>query len=586
MPKFLVESEDGRTFEIDADRKPTNEEAEQIISSQGQQQAPGFFGTDPIPEAPQSSPLSFEDRVTLSFSDPATKREILADRFKFVQDLPNGKLAVGNNIKNMAPIDPEGLFNDVAGDLADIASIIPPIAGQIAGAAAGIPGGPPGVIAGGAAGAAVGELVSKGIGKGLGVNAQDAGEVATDVLISATFGALGEGIGLGLKAAGPLMAKAGAKAYQAVVNRNPLKKEFATNVLAKTLKMASNVDPDATRTVMKFGADDIFTKFNSTKSNVVRVADDVVEDITRHRAVLGNQLGTAIDNLGAAGKKRSIQAGAEVKGFLDELVNNDLLTPDFKLNRQFITDGSDMTIFKKVLSQLEVKPSISGATVTFKSNFTPREIVGLRRQLSAKFDNLSANSSRLVSKFRQGLSGKLDEFAKETGNLDFIAANQKFAQFAQEMDKLKSAGVNLDKPSNVASFIEGFFKKSEVAKAALNNIDSQTPLPILERITKFASAQEFQGASPNILRFGFILALFGYNMQELPGGKLGAVGLAILTGTPAGNRVLLKAGQRLTRGIPLRASLPKNLFGDPQAARRALTALLSQTARPRQDSRS
>lgn len=545
-----------------------------------EQATSGFAG---IEGAGQKSPLSFSDRVILSFSDPATKREILADRFKFVQELPNGKLAVGNDINNIIPIDPEGLFNDVSGDLADVASIIPTIAGQIAGSIAGTPGGPAGIVAGGAAGAAAGEAVSKGIGKAIGVNKQDPGEVATDLVIAGSFGALGEGIGLGLKAAGPAMAKAGMKAFEAVVKRNPLKKEFGTNVLAKTLKIASNVDPDATKTVMRYGPDNVFSSFNANKSNIVKVADDVINDISKHRTELGIQLGKSIEKLGAIGSRRSIQAGAEVKSFLDDLIKNDLLTPDFKLNRNFITDGSDLTIFRKILAQLEVKPSTSGASATFKDLFSPKEVIGLRRQLSAKFDNLSANSARLVSKFRQSLSGQLDEFAKSTENLDFISANKKFAQFAQEMDKLKDAGFNLEKPSNVVSFIENFFKKSEVAKQSLQSIDSQTPLPILERIAKFAAAQEFQGANPNILRFGFVLALFGYNMQDLPGGKLGAVGLAILTGTPAGNKILLQAGQKLARGIPIKAAVPKSLQVTDQAnTRRLLTALLSQTARPQQ----
>ncbi len=556
---------------------------DEFIGGQRQSQniPSGFTGIEGA--GSQASPLSFQERVILSFSDPETKRNILAERFKFVQDLPNGKLAVGNNIREMRPIDPEGLFNDVPGDLADIASIIPPIAGQITGGILGIPGGPAGVVAGGAVGAGLGELASKGIGRGLGVNEQNAQSVATDVLVSSAFGALGEGIGLGLKAAGPFIAKQGTRAVNAILKRNPLKRELGTSILAKTLKVASNVEPEATRVALKFGPDQIFNKFNSNSKNIVQVSREVVDDIFAHRTELGNQLGAAVTNLGKTANKQTIKAGDEVGRFLKELVDNDLLTPDFKLNKAFITDGSDLTIFGKIMKQLNVKPSKSGASITFKTDFSPKEIIGLKRQLAAKFDSLSSNSTRLVTKFRKGLSAKLDDFANKTQNTDFIVANKKFSQFADDMSNLKEAGFNFDKPSSVEAFITGFFKKSETAKAALSSIDSQTPLPILNRIQKFAAAQEFKGANPNILRFGFIMGLFGLSMAETPGGKLGAVALAILSGTPAGNRILLQAGQRVFRGIPLKASLPQNLLGGPQVARRTLTALLSQTARPKQE---
>ena len=86
---------------------------------------------------PQSSPLSNVERLRLSFADNKGREKFLRQNFQIVEQLDNGKFAVGDNPNDVVPIDPSGFFNDVIGDLSDIVGEIPVIAGQIGGASLG-----------------------------------------------------------------------------------------------------------------------------------------------------------------------------------------------------------------------------------------------------------------------------------------------------------------------------------------------------------------------------------------------------------------------------------------------------------------
>jgi len=157
--------------------------------------------TKEFPEA-QKSPLSFLDRIVLSTADDPGRKATLEKRFNFVQRLDNGKFAVGNSPNNLVPIDPEGVFNDVLGDLADVVGEIPVVAGQIVGTGLGatagsiVPGAGTGAgaLLGAGLGAGAGEAVKIAAGRFAGVRKGDATSEAIDIGINTLFGAAGEGL--------------------------------------------------------------------------------------------------------------------------------------------------------------------------------------------------------------------------------------------------------------------------------------------------------------------------------------------------------------------------------------------------------
>ena len=225
MPKYQIGLEDGRQFEIETDKPVTQEQAQDMVNRQasgGQGRRSRLSEELPPVQVPQPSPLDLGERIGLSFADDQGREKYLNDKFKFVQRLPNGKFAVGDTPDAIAPIDPEGMFNDILGDLADITAIIPTIAGQIAGGALGaITLNPAWIIAGGGIGAAIGEAVSRGIGKLAGVDIRTAGEQATDIAISGAFGAVGEGIGQAFKYAGRGLSNIAKRSLDKAVKSSP-----------------------------------------------------------------------------------------------------------------------------------------------------------------------------------------------------------------------------------------------------------------------------------------------------------------------------------------------------------------------------
>src|SRR3990167_7933422 len=168
---FLAGSSNQATQTEESPKSSIEADAEAFLSSKQQSS-----GAPSAMEGLQGeSPLSFTQRAALSFAGD-NKENVLKRDFKYVEKLPNGKFAVGNDLRELQPIDPEGVFNDMLGDIADVASWVAPITASTAAATAAIPadiasGNPmPSIIAAGR-GMAIGEAFNKVVGKKIGVNA-------------------------------------------------------------------------------------------------------------------------------------------------------------------------------------------------------------------------------------------------------------------------------------------------------------------------------------------------------------------------------------------------------------------------------
>ena len=182
----------------------SQDQLDQLLFSQ-QTQTGGDKTPLSLPDAQvkqQASAVNLLDRARLSFSagDPEGQRTFLESKFKIVQQDEGGRFFAGNTPQDLKPVDPEGFFGDVLGELVDKIDdaivIGSQVGGSIIGAGLGTgaapgPGTVGGAIVGGGAGAALGQGVVSAIGQTLGVRGKSLQEEATDAAISGAFGGAG-----------------------------------------------------------------------------------------------------------------------------------------------------------------------------------------------------------------------------------------------------------------------------------------------------------------------------------------------------------------------------------------------------------
>lgn len=557
-------------------------------------------------EKNNNSPLSFIERVSLSFADDSGKERILKDKFQIVERLPNGKFAAGNSPDSMAPVDPEGIFNDMLGDLADVTSLIPSIAGQIVGGTLGIPAGPGGVVAGGAVGSGVGEAISKAIGKGMGVNDQTAKEAATDIVIATTFGAAGEAIGQSLKLAKPVLINRIGKimdAGAAKKSANPQALKAYHDITAKTFRIIANVDEEATRDALKHGALNTFTKENLDPQRILKIADDFVETVAVKRRALGQRVGAVKGELiGKTGNRAVVPVRDTAGRMIKDLQDAGIVTQQgfFKNTRDIQGfSASEISSFKKVLrglgvtgadsktdileslgknikvsDALQFKNSIASTAVQFgkragAGNANPRTEVILNRVLTGNLDNPA----------EKGISNYLTEIAERVGAKNFAAANKEFAEFAVLTKSLKRQGLDLDNLGAVENFAKRFEKKTEFLSSQFEELNRRLPKDFIPDIEKFNAAQAFKSTSPDILRFGAVAATVGsLTGFETPKDRAFTIGGALLLGTPRGLQFLLKSGAKTSQAMASKSfKLPKAKINEKHAL-----ALISQLSRAKE----
>lgn len=211
MPKFRVEMEDGKTFQVEADSQPTPEEVQSYIASQD---GGGKFYTgkqQELVEVNEQSALNAKQNLILgAINDPIKKQEFLAKEFsgRNVEQNELGEFFVDGK-----PINPEGID---ASDLFRTVLKVPPFVGQVVGNLVGFGagGGPvsptsvPMSMAGGVAGAAAGRVTTDFIAKSLGLDVSGK-EFIKNAAEEALYATAGEGMGLAAGMAVKGMARKG-----------------------------------------------------------------------------------------------------------------------------------------------------------------------------------------------------------------------------------------------------------------------------------------------------------------------------------------------------------------------------------------
>lgn len=550
----------------------------------------------------EKSPLTWADRFRFAFSDQEGQEAELKSKFNFVEQLPNGKFLVGDNIKEMQPVDPEGIFNDMIGDVVDIAGAIPTIAGQIGGAMLGSAFGPAGTIIGGGTGAGLGETLRQNIGKSFGVVKASPEEQIQDRVISSLFGGAGEGAVVLAKSVGKnVIAPKILKVMDDKIKRmsqiidpitgapvDPLSSPYVNN-LAKIFKFTASVDEKATLNAAKHGFLETFTPENLDERTILAITKDI-----RDAAKLGaNKLGEVVrkerSDLIQKAKGADINVEDISARLMSDLDNAGLIDQKGNILLREKFKESDKAVFSKLLDILD-KPKLvldaNGNVIssTTKSVKLPKA-VQIEKIFEDSYDDLSDQGQAILRRALsgdklekvQGLRQRINAIAEKTNSTNYITANEKYSKFRGLLSRMKQ--IESKNPAITEHFIKNIEKQAVFTQDDYRLLQNQVPeIPFLNRLEKFNAAQAFKDANPNFLRFSSILGALGaaapFGGDDIQSRALkGAAGLAI--GSPAGVRFLLRSSSRLGK-TSKNIMNKKNVLANANT-QRLLTALISQS---------
>lgn len=557
-------------------------------STETQQTSDESISTMLSEAAVKPSAIGIIDRLKLSFADDRGREAELRKKFQFVERLESGKFAVGNSPKEMTPIDPEGVFNDVIGDLADVVSEIPVIAGQIVGTGAGAAGGNvPGAIAGSAVGAGVGEAAKQGIGKALGVNDETAKEMATDIAISTAFGAAGEGISqaakvVGQKVIAPQLVKMLAKnADDAAANGTDGK--FATGV-SRVFRYLAGVPEESTLTFAKYGWNEMDSAVHFDKKTVLGLVDDAVQTLDTANEKLGQLVSKNKGELIAAARRIGPTSNIAVEDLFKTLKSEaqrlDILDELGAINKKYPNSEEVKPIINLMRELGEIKDGKFVATAN--KNIDVEKAIKLSESFGQKFDKVTPRVQKVFFDVLNGneqagvvgLRQRVTSFASKIGMDDYAKANENYSRFLKLRENLSA--LDTKNPGNIEKFINRLDSLGSVPQRDLMELEKYAPKPFLKNWQLWNAAQDFTKANPNLLRFGAIAAALGTMTGfDTRNSQIGTFVGAAMLGTPAGLRVGVRAANAVGK-IGGRETLKKVVEGAKKPAdNRAATAVLS-----------
>lgn len=561
--------------------------------AQAQATIPGLTTADIVDH---KSPLSIGERLLFSFSDDAGKEDALNKKFNFVERLPNGKFAVGDTQDTIRPIDPEGIFNDMLGDAADIVGEIPVILGQGIvtglGATAGsiIPGAGTagGAVLGAGAGSAAGQSLKALIGRAAGVRKENLAKEATDVALSGAFGAAGQGVvGLSSKlvqagkgALTPMFTKAADKATA----NNPK----VTKFLGKLFRITAKVDEKATEVGGRQGYGKLFQPKYTSPTASANISDDVVKSVANHDKFLSGQVTKAEDALNGLTKgKRIVDIGDTFDALSDDLQRIGVLGTGNVVNPNSTAKGSSKLIrLMNGMSQSTKKsiPTREGQRLSRFSRPTTklstRETVRLKRQMQDMIEDVSPELQvalrKAMGSFSEvgtksaSLSGKIGDIANALGDDGFAVANRNFAQFRMAQESVqKASGLKLNNQTAVEKYMKRFVDLTDTEKSAFRTLDSITPEPLYDNVEMFSAAQKFANASPDLLRIGAVMAFMGFDSDDSASAKAKRLALGLAVTTPFGIKTILKGASKASgavKGVAKQSTKAKAKAGGRKSA--------------------
>lgn len=606
MPKFQIEMNDGRKFEVEADKQPTEEEVMSQLG-EGSNASPSFFNGTNVPSNEEKSPLSVLDRAKLSFvaDNPKDYENELKKRFTYVTKDQDGRYLAGNEPGKLQPIDPEGIIGDFFGELADQTKTAISLAGQIggamvggaSGATAGGVGAVPGAIAGGAIGSAGAEALSQGIAKKLGMSTKTPDEEAVDTILAGAYGAIGEGIGVGLKTFGtkvinPKIGKIldGLTEKSIAEGKSP---SAFTNFLAKTLKLTTGMDEADTQILASNGWNKSLndaSNFNpNTVSNeAVKIANKVKEEWK----VLGENIAKGEDELlSKVGGSRLIDSSEVASTLVSDLQKINVIDNNGFLNKD---TTHQTTYFKKLLNQLGVvidKDGFIDPDKFNKAGMTVSKAIKLKRDFGASIDSaLKTDTEKAVAKrvfgllpeegMEGGLQKQVNAVAQKVKANRYTIANSSYSSFANTIEALgKQAGMQVDNPTSIANFLSSLGSKDNTQITLLRKLEQHLGTEFVDKSRVWEAVQTMQTKNPNFLRLGMVAGLAGAGFGGgTPEDRAIRAGVGFSLATPSGLKFLLTKGENVSNLAKFAGNkIGKQAVGEP--VQKLLRALLSEKLR-------
>lgn len=535
-----------------------------------------------LPIAQNTSPLSFSSRLGLAFAgSDANKENVLKKNYKYVQRLPNMKFAVGNDPSQLQPIDPEGVFNDVLGDLADVANWVAPVTLSSTLATAALPldaatMSPLPSIGMAGLGMEGGEAINQLIGRGIGVRNDTPQEAYKGLLGAAGVGMLTQGAGKAIdvgieKVGSPLLSKAVDKA-RASLPSSTIDKFDA--VLAKTLKVVAGIDEAATQVGSKLGFNNLFTKKNMAPGEMTNITTSFINGVGETEAKLGGILDNSIKELHSiTGGKPVIGVAPSFQQMTDSLKEMRLLHNGNFINKNY-PNGADKSFFEKLFSELGARKQVKTIPVegifgqnvrkeTMARFVSPPEkipvnkLISIKREFSSQFDKLSPQAQRVYVNLFDGLMGETSKISEKVGYTGFQEANSEMASFLKSKDSLRGYGLDPSNPLATNNFLSNVINHPDIVQQELKNFNSTIGNNFLERSQMWSAAKEFSKSNPSAYKLAMVSGLLG---MSIGGGsadqRLGRGALYAAFALPGGLPTALKVGENLG-GLVAQAKMNK-----------------------------
>ena len=527
--EFLTQS----NTEVSTEQAPTSSiesDANEFLSkNQESNQVPS--ATQGLESQFGGSPLSFVQRAALSFAGD-NKENVLKRDFKFVEKLPNGKFAVGNDIRSLQPIDPDGVFNDMLGDIADVANWVAPMLASTTAAIAAAPADVatasplPSMLAAGR-GMAIGETFNKTMGGALGVGSETPKKMASDIGLAGASGFAGQGLGLGaakiLESSVPVLAHLMDKLRGNLPET--VKNGFDVG-MKKILHVAAAVDEKATEIGLRVGFRNLLSQKNMSSGEITNITRDVIKNTAETESRLGGLVDDAVMKLhSVTSGKPVIEAKQPFQVMTQGLKDIGLLHEGNFINKNY-PNQADKSFFQKFFAELGARKQVKNIPIedTFSRNVkresilryvSPEEklpfksLVTLKREFASEYDKLSPRAQMVYSEFMGSLNKEANAVATQAGDTSFAEANRGFSDFMSTRSTLKQAGLDTNSPISTNNFLSKIIDHPDIVQGELSKLDSMIGGNLVDRASQWNAAQKFKVANPGMLRLSMISGILG-----------------------------------------------------------------------------
>ena len=360
MPKFLIEMNDGRKFNVESDRQPSESEVMNYLSQSSSQKI--ARPQEQAQTSQKAQPLQEDESLGIS-KGKLTSQERFSGGFRTKEDLENRR-EIQRQKLNLAidtPIEPTGFniqnIQDLPFDILDAIGPMFPTIGQLGGgaiaAAAATPetlgiATIPALIAGGTVGGAAGEAARQFIGeKVFGFDQGTFGQRAKRIGVEGALAMAGELTAGGINALNLATKKGMVKAFDNLIKNKGL--ENATAVFAKIFPNVEPTDTIRALDYLKKGDKRVLNKVIGEENYIHRISKSVMFG---HELGLNNITKNIAKNASFSSDREGLYTMYDMAGIpkdaIDTIIENKGIIPPYIKNDNFV-----LGLAKKVSSGIK-----------------------------------------------------------------------------------------------------------------------------------------------------------------------------------------------------------------------------------------